>query len=202
MSPRKASVAPTQARRAPSAAAAPSSVPATLRTARLLLRPFQPDDAAAVERGLAAREVAEQTLTIPHPYPPGSAATWIGRHAEWYAAGKQAIWAIVHADMLVGAIGLNIVAAHRRAEAGYWIAKDAWGQGIATEALQAVLAHGFDGLGLHRIEAMHYVENPASGRVMQKAGMQREGRLRDVVHRDGVPRTNDLYAMLASDPRP
>lgn len=173
-----------------------------LRTARLLLRAFRASDAAAVERGLSVREVAEQTLTIPHPYPRGSAITWIRKHPAWYAAGKQVIWAIVHDDALVGAIGLVLVPAHRRAEVGYWIAREAWGQGIATEALRAVLAHGFDTLGLHRIEAMHYVENPASGRVMQKVGMQYEGRLRDVVLRDGVPRTNERYAMLPSDPRP
>ena len=73
---------------------------------------------------------------------------------------------------------------------------------IAKEALRAVLAHGFDVVGLHRIEAQHFKENPASGAVMRKAGMTHEGRLRGVVFRDGVPRDNELYAMLRSDPRP
>lgn len=176
--------------------------PETLRTARLLLRPFRAGDAPAVERCLNVEDVAKQTLTIPHPYPAGAAAAWIAQHAGWFAAGKQVIWAITRADVLVGAIGLRVVAAHRRAEVGYWIAKAAWHDGVATEALRAVLAHGFDVMGLHRIEGQHYLENPASGRVMAKAGMQREGRLRGVVFRDGVPRTNDLYAMLRTDPRP
>lgn len=174
---------------------------ATLHTARLVLRPFHADDIPTVQRLLSERAVAEQTLTIPHPYPEGAAAEFISQHAEWIASGKRLIWAITRADELVGAMGLHVVAAHRRAEVGYWIARHAWGQGIATEALRAVLAHGFDAIGLHRIDAQHYKENPASGAVMRKVGMTHEGRLRGVVHRDGVPRDNELYAMLRTDPR-
>ena len=175
---------------------------ATLQTARLVLRPFRLDDAPVVQRLLGDRTVAEQTLTVPHPYPPGAAVEFIGQHAEWIARGKRLIWAITLSDELVGAMGLHLVAAHRRAEVGYWIARARWGQGIATESLRAVLAHGFDVVGLHRIDAQHYKENPASGAVMRKVGMTHEGRLRGVVLRDGVPRDNELYAMLRTDPRP
>ncbi len=180
----------------------PAASLATLRTQRLTLRPFVAGDAPVVQALLSERAVAEQTLTIPHPYPEGAAAEFIGRHAEWIAAGKHLVWAITMNGAIVGAMGLHIVAAHRRAEVGYWIARTHWGQGIATEALRAVLAHGFDVIGLHRIDAQHYKENPASGAVMRKAGMTHEGRLRGVVFRDGVPRDNELYAMLRSDPRP
>lgn len=175
--------------------------PAVLQTDRLVLRPFTPADAARVQACLADREVARQTLTIPHPYPAGAAAEWIAKHEPWWAAGKQMIWAITREGLVVGAIGLVFVRQQRRAEVGYWIAREAWGAGIATEALRAVIAYGFDALGLHRIEAQHYRENPASGAVMRKAGMQHEGRLRGVVFRDGVPRDNELYAILATDPR-
>ena len=61
------------------------------------------------------------------------------------------------------------------AEMGYWIGKPYWGQGYAAEASLAVLAYGFDQLGLHRIWARHMRRNPASGRVMQKMGMLYEG---------------------------
>lgn len=175
---------------------------ATLRTTRLVLRPFGSDDIPTVQRLLSERAVAEQTLTIPHPYPDGAAAEFIAQHADWIASGKRLIWAITLGEELVGAMGLHVVATHRRAEVGYWIAYERWGQGIATEALRAVLAHGFDVVGLHRIDAQHYMENPASGAVMRKVGMTHEGRLRGVVHRDGVPRDNELYAMLRTDPRP
>lgn len=175
--------------------------PAELQTPRLLLRPFTPADAARVETCLSDREVARQTLTVPHPYPAGAAAEWIAKHGPWLAEGKQMIWAITRDGLLIGAIGLIFARAHRRAEVGYWIAREAWGAGIATEALRAVIAHGFDALGLHRIDAQHYAENPASGAVMRKVGMRYEGRLRGVVFRDGVPRDNDLYAILTTDRR-
>lgn len=173
-----------------------------LRSPRLVLRPFEAADAPRVQRLLNDEDVAKQTLTIPHPYPDGAAAEWIAKHDAWRAAGKQVIWAITREGAVVGAMGLHMVAAHHRAEVGYWVAREAWGQGIATEALRMVIAHGFDVMGLHRIEAHHYPENPASGRVMEKAGMTREGQLRGVVFREGVPRDNVAFAILRSDPRP
>ncbi len=172
---------------------------ATLRTARLVLRPYTAADADVLQLLLSDQEVAKQTLTIPHPYPPGAAAEFIAKQTEWVAAKKQAVWAITLEGALIGTMSLRIVAEHKRAEAGYWIARSAWGQGIATEALRAVIAHGFDVLELYRIEAHHYPENPASGAVMRKVGMTHEGRLRGVVFRDGVPRDNELYAILRTD---
>ncbi len=173
-----------------------------LRTDRLVLRPFEPADAPRLQLLLNDIDVAKQTLSIPHPYPEGAAADWIAKHSEWLAAGKQAIWAITLQGAVVGAMGLRLVASHHRAEAGYWVAREAWGRGVATEALRAVIAHGFEVMGLHRIEAHHYPENPASGRVMEKAGMTREGLLRGVVFRDGVPRDNVAYGILRTDRRP
>jgi RimJ/RimL family protein N-acetyltransferase len=140
---------------------------------------------------------------IPFPYPEGAAAEWIATHAELWETGKLATWAITRTDgdLVVGALSLRMTAAHRRAEAGYWVAPEYWGQGYATEALRAAVDWGFDVHGLHRIDAHHFVENPSSGRVMRKVGMQHEGRLRGVVFRAGVPRDFELYAILRTDPR-
>ena len=175
----------------------------TLRTARLVLRAFGPADAAAVQRHLADADVARNTLTVPHPYPEGAAAEFITAQDAGWRAGRRATWAILRAadEALVGAIGLQLVPAHRRAELGYWIAKPAWGQGYATEAARAVLDCAFGLLALHRVEAHHFVENPASGRVMAKAGMHPEGLRRGAVWRDGVPRDLQAYAILRDDPR-
>ena len=169
----------------------------------LTLRPFAAADADRVQACLSVKAVSDGTLTIPYPYPGGAAATWIATHAEKWATGRFAVWAIVRNTdaLLVGAISLRITATHRRAEAGYWIAREAWGHGIATDALRSVLAFGFDALDLHRIEAHHFSENPASGRVMQKVGMHHEGRVRGAVFRAGVPRDLELYGMLRTDPR-
>lgn len=155
----------------------------TLTTERLILRPFVADDAFDVERLAGLREIADTTLNIPHPYPHGGAAEWIRLHAPAWIDGTSATFAIVgkKTGALVGAISLMIKREHRRAELGYWIALDCWNRGYATEASRRLLDFGFEVLGLHRIEARHFVRNPASGRVMQKLGMQHEGIERDWV---------------------
>ena len=155
----------------------------TLTTDRLTLRPFIADDAFDVERLAGVREVADTTLNIPHPYPHGRAAEWIRLHAPAWIDGTSATFAIVgnKTGALVGAISLIIKREHRRAELGYWIALDCWNRGYATEASQRMIDFGFESLGLHRIEARHFLRNPASGRVMQKIGMRQEGVERDHV---------------------
>ena len=159
----------------------------TLTTDRLTLRPFLDDDAFDVERLAGVREVADTTLNIPHPYPHGGAAEWIRLHGPAWIDGTSATFAIVgnKTGALVGAISLMIKREHRRAELGYWIALDCWNCGYATEASQRLIDFGFESLGLHRVEARHFLRNPASGRVMQKIGMRQEGVERDhVIKRD------------------
>jgi ribosomal-protein-alanine N-acetyltransferase len=153
----------------------------TLTTVRLTLRPFAADDAFDVERLAGTREVADTTLNIPHPYPHGGAADWIAQHEPAWTQGTSATFAIVLTETrkLVGAISLMIKREHRRAELGYWIAPRSWNSGYATEASHRVIDFGFEELQLHRIEARHFLRNPASGRVMKKLGMQPEGVERD-----------------------
>lgn len=173
----------------------------TLETKRLRLRPFDLSDAETVQKLAGERAIADTTLNIPHPYPDGAAEEWIGTHAEEFASGKQAVFAITlrESSALIGAMGLGIVPLYRRAELGYWIGRAYWGNGYCTEAAQRVLIYGFEDLGLHRIHATYFSRNPASGRVMQKIGMKREGMLRDHVIKWG--RYEDLvqYAILAED---
>jgi RimJ/RimL family protein N-acetyltransferase len=173
-------------------------------TARLRLRAFVAADGATVEELLADPAVARNTLTIPHPYPAGGATPWIASHAEAWREGKRGTWAIVRAadEALIGAVGLNLTLVHQRAELGYWIAHEEWGKGYATEAVRRLIGFAFDDLGLHRVQAHHFVENPASGRVMEHAGMRAEGTRRGAFFRDGVPRDVVEYAVLRTDARP
>lgn len=170
-----------------------------LGTARLILRPFRPGDAAEVRRLAGEREIAANTLTIPHPYPEGAAEEWIASHPPAHAAGKLAVFAITQRQdgLLVGAIGLDIAPADRRAELGYWVGIPWWNRGYATEAGHAVLEFGFGPLGLHRIMARHFLRNPSSGRVLQKLGMQREGVLRHHVLKWGTFEDLAVYSVLA-----
>ena len=173
----------------------------TLRTERLILRPFAAEDASRVEELAGAREVADTTLHIPHPYPDGVAAAWIAGHPRQWETGGGVTSAIAErrGGALVGAIALTLAPEHARAELGYWIGLAHWNQGYCTEASRALLEFAFDELRLNRVQARHLTRNPASGRVMQKLGMQLEG-----VHREAVrkwDRFEDLalYAILAAE---
>lgn len=185
-----------------------------LSSPRLLLRAFDPADAEILEGLINDPQIAAGTLTIPHPYPEGAGLPWIEGHAESWRVGKGATWAVTRrgalsaslpngamSASLLGAMSLRLTLAHRRGEIGYWIARAAWGNGYATEAVRAVIAFAFDDLGLHRVDAHHFVENTASGQVMRKAGMRSEGRRRGAFFRAGVPRDVEEYAILRTDPR-
>jgi RimJ/RimL family protein N-acetyltransferase len=171
-----------------------------LTTDRLILRPFSLSDAGAVQELAGAYEVALNT-SIPHPYPDGGAALWIGSHQAHFDQGEGVHFAVTRrrGEQLIGAMGLTLAPDHRRAELGYWIGVPFWGQGFATEAGRAVVAYGFRELGLLRIMATHYARNPASGRVMQKLGMTREGCLRRHVLRWDEPQDLVLYGILREE---
>jgi ribosomal-protein-alanine N-acetyltransferase len=179
----------------------PGSSQPTLTTLRLLLRPFALADAPAVRRLAGEWAVADTTLSIPHPYDEGVAEAWIASLADQYARREQAVFAITEnqTETLVGAIGLVLRAPHHRAELGYWVGRPYWGRGYATEAAAAVIAFGFAELSLNRIHACHFARNPASGRVLAKAGMRREGVSRQHVRR--WDRFEDLvqYGILRED---
>ena len=171
----------------------------TLATARLILRPFAPEDAGTVQLFAGDREVAATTINVPHPYPDGAAAAWINSHAALWVERRAMSLAITEraTGALVGATGLAITAPDRRAELGYWIGRPYWNRGYATEAARAMVEYGFGPLGLHRIMARHLARNPASGRVLEKVGMTREGVLRQHVLKWDVFEDLVVYAVLA-----
>ena len=154
-----------------------------LPTSRLLLRAFLPWDADVVQTLAGERDVAVNTLNVPHPYPDGVAAQWIASHGPAWEKRSCLVLAITTEDEgVVGAISLQLQPRHHRGEIGYWIGKPFWGRGYATEAAAAIVDLGFDHLDLNRIEGRHLVRNPASGRVLQKVGMLTEGVHRELVH--------------------
>lgn len=172
----------------------------TLETERLVLRPFASTDAPAVQRLAGVREVAETTLTIPHPYPDGAAEVWIEGHARRWDAGEALVLALTEeAEGLVGAMGLDITLAHRRAKMGYWVGVPFWNRGYATESARAMIGYAFDELGLNRIEAQYLTRNPASAKVMEKLGMRPEGIRRQHLVKWDVAEDVGLCAILASD---
>jgi RimJ/RimL family protein N-acetyltransferase len=85
---------------------------------------------------------------------------------------------------------------HRRAELGYVLRRDRWGSGIATEAVRAVLDHGFGEMKLHRVGADTDPRNAASGRVLERLGFEREGRPRETYYHLGEWADSELWGLV------
>ncbi len=164
----------------PTDASSPAEpVQPSLTTARLVLRPFVAEDAGDVQRLASDSRIAAGTL-LPHPYPDGLAASWIGGHRAAFEARREVVYAVTQRDSgkLVGAASLlGISGRHARAEVGFWIAPEHWGQGYCTEAVRALMAFGADSLGITRFVGRCVAWNVASAAVMVKAGMSPEGRM-------------------------
>lgn len=156
----------------------------TLRTARLLLRAYTPDD---VSRVMELSEVEEVWPSGGVPsYDQGMASAWIRGYRPLPRLTLLELAVTTAADGLVGGVTLRLARRERRAEIGYWVGVPYWNRRIATEAAGAVLAYAFEELGLRRVVARHLGSNPASGRVLRGLGMVHEGTLREhVLHGEG-----------------
>lgn len=172
----------------------------TLFTDRLAHRPLTLADAADVQRLAGERDIADMTR-IPHPYEDGVAEEWIRSTHEEFEKGEGATFAMTLREdgSLIGVIGLGVKDVHSTAELGYWVGKPYWNRGYCTEAARVVLAYGFEELCLNRIYAYHFKRNPASGRVMQKIGMQHEGNYPKEARKCGIFEDLVLYGILKSD---
>lgn len=175
------------------------SIP-TLETPRLLLRPLTAADAPDIYAYARDPEVARTTTWQPHQSLE-EAHTFIAWAHHRYDLGSPEPFGIVLRDTgrVIGTCGLSPIWAHNRAELGYALARPYWGRGFTTEAVQAVLADGFQRMALNRIEARCMTENLASERVMQKAGMHLEGILREREICKGQTISLKLYALLRRD---
>jgi [ribosomal protein S5]-alanine N-acetyltransferase len=175
--------------------------PPRLGTRRLVLRSVTLADAGRVRILAGDPEVARMTSHIPHPYEVGMAAAWIQACQERMEEGLRYAFALdLGGEGLIGVCSLQVEPHQGRAELGYWLGRPWWGQGYMTEAARAVVAFGFERLGLRRIFAHHLPENPASARVMEKVGMVPEGMLRQhELHRGERPTDLVVWGILASE---
>ena len=147
--------------------------PPSLSTARLRMRPLRRSDASLLRLHAGEAAVARMTSSIPHPYPPGAAEAFIERAATT-AAG--AAWAIDGAGMglpeLVGTLELRRPGG-QGAEIGYWIAPPFWNEGLAQEAVGAVIEA--EPFGRVPVFGSVFRDNPASARVLEAQGFERAG---------------------------
>ena len=149
------------------------AMPPALSTGRLDLRPLRRSDAGLLALYAGAARVARMTSTIPHPYPPGAAHSFV-EGAATMASG--AVWAIDGARSglpeVVGTVGLR-PPGPEGCEVGYWIARPFWNDGLATEAVRAVIEG--NPFGPMPVRGVVFQDNPASARVLEALGFERTG---------------------------
>lgn len=182
-------------------------VPPTLRTARLVLRPITDADADAIFAACSDPQVTEHLLFPAHQTVADTRRFLDGVVAPSYAAGLPGPWAVCLGDApgrLVGTAGARPdPAAPHRMEVGYWLARPHWGRGLAAEAVAAVAAHVFATRPeVVRLFARVFDGNPASRRVLEKAGFVYEGLLRQAELVKGRLRDDHYYSRLRGDPPP
>ncbi len=161
-----------------------------------VLRPWRSADREALVRAANNRKVwRNMTHTFPHPYTDRDADLWLAIAAEPGASIQLAIDLEGAAVGGIGAIaGEGIFAA--TAQFGYWLAETHWGRGIATAAARALADRIGSERLFARLEAQVFEWNPASMRVLEKAGFEREARLRCAATKDGQLIDTVLYARV------
>lgn len=174
----------------------------TIETKRLLLRRFKAEDAPAMLNNWASEDSVTRFLTWP-THTSIEVSRFVAKDwASHYEEENYYQWAIVlkEIDEAIGSIAvIHIDEAADKTAIGYCIGSRWWSRGIMTEAFSAVIKFLFEEVGVNRIEAMHDIDNPASGKVMQKCGLLYEGTLRKyAVNNQGIVDTA-MYGILAED---
>jgi ribosomal-protein-alanine N-acetyltransferase len=149
------------------------------RTARLMLRAFEPGDVAAIER-LFGDPVVMRYVGAGGALPPEAARRALERWSTDARTRDHSIWALVEhsGSDVIGWCGLQNLPASDKVEVAWLLDRPYWGRGYATEAARAALTIGFERAGLREIVAIAHHENAASLNVMRKLGMQPGGTVR------------------------
>ena len=151
-----------------------------IETERLLLRPLRDTDAPRLVKLANHAEIAHMLATMPHPYSLSDAEDFLEKLRDLPANAAQFGITLKNApDEVIGGTGYGPASgpdkpAHE-IDFGYWLGLDYWGQGYATEAAKAVIRHAFEVSSIEQIDTEHLTINPASGRVLAKAGFVDKG---------------------------
>lgn len=145
------------------------------RTPRLLLRPGWMEDATALVHAIDDPAVARNLTHVPSPYTLADAEAFLSLPQNSGLPRLLAFTRTNGSPRLVGGCGLDLDE-QGRPELGYWIARAYWGLGFATEACRAVLGMA-RAAGATEIRAGHFIDNPASGKVLRKLGFRSTGQV-------------------------
>ncbi|MEC1180681.1 GNAT family N-acetyltransferase [Metasolibacillus meyeri] len=159
----------------------------TITTDRLILRLFQKADAEVVAKLCNNYNIYKSTLSLPYPYKIEDALTWIEYHYDNFIEDRSYEFAVTDKETneIYGGIALSNNKQFNQGELAYFIGEPYWGKGYATEAAQAMVQFAFEEKKLHKVFARYFATNPASGKVMEKIGMVREGVLKEHIVKDG-----------------
>ncbi|MBQ7886976.1 MAG: GNAT family N-acetyltransferase [Clostridia bacterium] len=173
----------------------------TLETKRLILRRITMRDAKDIFAYSRDAEVARHVLWSAQK-DVSEAKDYCRFMMKRYRCDEPSSWGIIEkrTNQLVGTIGyMDHNEDNATVEVGYSLARWLWNGGCMTEALSRVIAYTFEAMDINRIEAQHELENPSSGRVMEKCGMTKEGVLRQRLYNKGRYVDVALYAILRED---
>lgn len=172
-----------------------------LKTERLLLDQPCDKDVDDIVKILNDDIYYQNTINIPKTYTIESAHFWISLSKSNFDSDMGYIFAIRIPDTkkIIGGIGLGIDKKFNKAELGYWLCKNYWNKSFTTEAVKAIIKFGFEDLKLKRIFASHFDFNIASGKVMENAGMSKEGILKCHTQKEGKYQDHALYAIINDD---
>lgn len=168
----------------------------------VLLRHLRDDDARSIIDALGDEEISRWIQVIPFPYTNADATEFLSMAASLRASGVGTHLAIENAasGRFLGLISLlDLDPEQRHATAGYWVAREARGRGVATSALRLVSDWAFEVLAVERLELTTAVDNVASRRVAEKAGYRLEGIMRSHMKTRTGRRDSTLYSLLPTD---
>jgi len=140
------------------------------RTARLLLRPGWAEDARALAAAIGDERIVRNLATAPWPYRLSDAEAFLAKPRDPSLPSFVMVERTDGTPRLVGSCGIGRQPSGS-CELGYWVARDAWGRGLATEAVAALIEIA-RALKLPQVQASYYLDNPASGRVLDKVGFR------------------------------
>lgn len=173
-----------------------------ITTRRFTLRPVEAADAARWAELCSDPDIARNTARIPHPYALEDAQDFVAYAAQAMASGAEHIFAVCRDGTAIACAGAT-PRDDAACELGYWVGADYRGQGVATEAGDAVLQFICAALKPQTLTSGHFTDNPASGKVLEKLGFKPTGEIRVM---DSIGRGEKVdtvrMAMAAEDYKP
>ena len=171
-----------------------------LRSERLILRPFKPDDLDNVYQGLSNPDIIKYYgISFDSKESAKEQMDWFANHQE----NETGIWwaiCLKDSGKFIGAGGLNdIKKKHRKAEFGFWLLPQYWGNGFMGDAIPKILDYGFEELNLHRIEGLVESQNDNCKKALAKLNFTHEGTMRNAEFKNDRFIDIDIYSRLSSE---